>query len=66
MSEEVSETRIITTLGELVEALTQIALENCKTKKEGYLVASEALSELLSQSNFYESALKDNLLEELH
>lgn len=43
---------IDTTLGELIEAITQIALEAGNTEEEGYKLASLALSDLLRRSNY--------------
>jgi hypothetical protein len=39
--------KIQTTLGELVEALTQVAIEAGNTEREGYELASLALADLL-------------------
>ena len=41
---------IHTTIGELVEAITQIALEAGKTKAEGYRLASLAIEDLLRRN----------------
>jgi hypothetical protein len=41
--------KIQTTLGELVEALTQVAIEAGNTEKEGYELASLALADLLKR-----------------
>lgn len=40
---------IETTLGELVELLTKIALETGSSKQEAYAIASHALADLLSK-----------------
>ncbi|MBX7137785.1 MAG: hypothetical protein K1X83_07355 [Oligoflexia bacterium] len=42
---------IETTLGDLIEAITQIALKASKTQEEGYRLASLALSSALSKSD---------------
>lgn len=39
--------KINTTIGELIEALTQVAIEAGNTEKEGYRLASLALTDLL-------------------
>ena len=41
--------KIQTTVGELIEALTQVAIEAGNTEAEGYKLASLALSDLLKQ-----------------
>jgi len=41
--------KIQTTVGELVEALTQVAIEAGNTEAEGYRLASLALSDLLKK-----------------
>ncbi|NDC37795.1 MAG: hypothetical protein EBZ48_07050 [Proteobacteria bacterium] len=41
--------KIQTTLGELVEALTQVAVEAGNTEREGYELASLALADLLQR-----------------
>ena len=41
--------RIQTTVGELVEALTQVAIEAGNTEQEGYRLASLALADLLKR-----------------
>lgn len=41
--------KIQTTLGELVEALTQVAVEAGNTEQEGYELASLALADLLQR-----------------
>lgn len=47
---------IETTLGELIEAITQIALESGKTTEEGYQLASLTLTQILkSRSEEIES-----------
>ena len=38
-----------TTIGELVETITEIALEAGKTEKEGYRLASRTIESLLRQ-----------------
>lgn len=45
-TEPVTET-VETTLGELVEAITRVALKAGETEQEGYLLASLALEDLL-------------------
>jgi hypothetical protein len=40
-----------TTFGDLVEAITQVALKAGETEAEGYALASLALSNLLRRSN---------------
>lgn len=40
-------TTITTTLGELVEAITDIALQAGKTEEEGYVLASFTIEKLL-------------------
>lgn len=39
--------KINTTIGELIEALTQVAIEAGNSEKEGYRLASLALTDLL-------------------
>ena len=39
--------KINTTIGDLIEALTQVAIEAGNTEKEGYRLASLALTDLL-------------------
>jgi len=39
--------KINTTIGDLIEALTEVAIEAGNTEKEGYLLASLALTDLL-------------------
>lgn len=41
---------IDTTIGDLVEAITQIALESGKTEEEGYTLASLAIESLLRRN----------------
>ena len=41
--------KIQTTVGELVEALTQVAMEAGNTEQQGYELASIALAELLKR-----------------
>ena len=41
---------IQTTLGELIEALTQISLEAVKSEEEGYRLATLALENILSRN----------------
>lgn len=41
---------IDTTIGDLVEAITQIALESGKTEEEGYTLASMAIESLLRRN----------------
>ena len=50
VSSRVSSDRIHTTIGELVEAVTQIALEAGKTEEEGYQLASLTLETILRKS----------------
>ncbi|MGI6523782.1 MAG: hypothetical protein ACOX2O_00590 [Bdellovibrionota bacterium] len=38
-----------TTVGELIEAITQIALKSGKTKEEGYVLASLAIEKILTE-----------------
>ena len=40
--------RIDTTLGELIETLSEVAFEECKDPKEAYTLASFGLTDLLS------------------
>lgn len=42
---------IETTLGDLIEALTQISLEAVKSEEEGYKLASLALENILRKNN---------------
>lgn len=42
---------INTTIGELVEAITQIALESGKTEEEGYELASMTIESILRRSS---------------
>ena len=42
--------KINTTIGDLVEAVTEIALEAGKTKEEGYKLASLALESILRRN----------------
>lgn len=42
--------RIETTIGDLVEAITQIALEAGKTEKEGYKLASLTIESILRRN----------------
>ena len=41
---------IDTTIGDLVEAITQIALESGKTEEEGYELASVAIESILRRN----------------
>jgi len=43
--------RIETTIGELVEAITQIALETGKTEEEGYHLASLTIESILNKNS---------------
>lgn len=43
--------QIHTTIGDLIEAITQIALEAGKTEKEGYKLASLTLESILRRAN---------------
>lgn len=42
--------RIETTIGDLVEAITQIALESGKSEEEGYELASIAIESILRRN----------------
>jgi len=48
---EASVTRIETTIGELVEALTGIALESSSSEQEAYVLTSIAVNDLLDRSS---------------
>lgn len=41
--------RIDTTLGELIETLSEVAFEDCRDAKEAYTLAGLALTDVLSQ-----------------
>lgn len=41
--------RIETTIGDLVEAITQIALETGKTEEEGYRLAALTIEKIITQ-----------------
>ncbi len=43
-----SKKRIDTTLGELIEALSEVAFEHCKDAKEAYTLAGLVLADVLS------------------
>lgn len=45
-----SEGKIQTTIGDLVEAITQIALEAGKSEKEGYELASLTIERILKRT----------------
>lgn len=47
---ELQDGPIETTVGDLVEALTQIALEAGESEKEGYALASLALANILGRN----------------
>jgi hypothetical protein len=47
---------IKTTIGDLIEALTQVAIEAGNTEKEGYRLASLALTDLLKHRRANRSA----------
>ena len=44
------ENRIDTTIGELVEAVSEVVLESCENSQEAYAVASLVLAEILKSS----------------
>ena len=48
---EQSIVRVETTIGDLIEALTQVGLEAGKTPAESYEIASETLSDILHRTN---------------
>lgn len=48
---EQSVVRVETTIGDLIEALTQVGLEAGKTPAESYEIASETLSDILHRTN---------------
>lgn len=52
MSHDVKEAvqKIETTIGELIEAITEIALETGKTEEEGYRLASMTIENILRRS----------------
>lgn len=45
--QRIEETRLDTTIGDLIEAVTQIALEAGKTEEEGYKLASLTIESIL-------------------
>lgn len=45
---------VVTTLGELIEALSDAALELCDDRRRAYLLASVALEEILKGSGLRE------------
>ena len=45
-----SHTRINTTIGDLIEAITQIALEAGKSEEEGYALATLAIESILKKN----------------
>ena len=49
---EASIGRIQTTIGELVEALTQVALEDGSSDAESYELAAQTLGSILSRQDF--------------
>lgn len=46
----IEESRISTTIGDLIEAITQIALEAGKTEEEGYRLASLTIESILRRN----------------
>ncbi len=42
---------INTTMGDLIEAITQIALKAAKSQQEGYALASLAIQDILKKNN---------------
>jgi hypothetical protein len=57
-----SKKRIDTTLGDLMEALTEVAFEHCKDAKEAYTLAGLVLADVLSnclRSDLTPSPIKD-------
>lgn len=55
-SQESSE-RIDTTIGDLIEAITQIALEAGKTEEEGYQLAALTIERILKRNRLEPDAL---------
>jgi hypothetical protein len=53
---ESSIAKIETTIGELVETITQIALETGKSEQEGYELASLAIENILRRNSRTEAA----------
>ena len=49
--------RIDTTIGELIEAITQIALEAGKTEEEGYQLAALTIERILRRNRLEPAAL---------
>lgn len=49
---KVSFERIETTIGDLIEAVTQIALEAGKSEKEGYELASATIESILRRNKY--------------
>lgn len=49
--QRIEETRLDTTIGDLIEAVTQIALEAGKTEEEGYKLASLTIESILRRQN---------------
>jgi len=45
-----NENRIDTTLGELIEAVSEVVFESCDNNQEAYAVASLVLAEILKSS----------------
>jgi hypothetical protein len=57
-----SKKRIDTTLGDLIEALSEVAFEQCKDAKEAYTLAGLVLADVLSnclRSDVTPSPIKD-------
>jgi len=52
--------RIETTIGELVEAVTQIALESGKSEQEGYELASMTVEAILRRNRRFFEDLRIN------
>jgi hypothetical protein len=50
MNDFQGENRIDTTLGELIEAVSEAVLESCDNSQEAYAVASLVLAEILKSS----------------
>lgn len=50
--QQVNGDKIQTTIGDLVEAVTQIALEAGKTEQEGYKLASATLEMILRRNRY--------------
>ena len=52
---------IETTMGDLIEALTQIALDATRTQNEAYTLTSLAITDLLRKSGKDCAALRDSI-----